>query len=124
MSTLAVVGNLLYIGTCWGCLVVAETSGLRPVTVFRPYRYLIIIIASIIFKVVFIIIMHCFILFINSEEIEALVSLAPRDGPQCLVSIGRGYRNLIGEQDDRYDGKDEDDENIPGPSALAGVTET
>ena len=68
------------------------------------------------------------------------MSLAPRDGPQCLVSIGRGYRNLIGERDDRYDGDDddgddddgddydgyddEDDEDIPGPSALAGVTET
>jgi hypothetical protein len=68
VSTLAVVGSLLYIGTCWGCLVVAETGSLRPVTVFRPY----------------------------SEEIESLVSLTPRDGPQCLVSIGRGYRNLIG----------------------------
>ena len=88
------VGDLLYIGTCWGCLVVAETTGLRPVTVFRPYRY-------------------CQCLFIatpfhyhlNSEEIEALVSLAPRDGPQCLVSIGRGYRNLIGEQNSIYDDK-------------------
>ena len=54
-------------------------------------------------------------IFLNSEEIEALVSLAPRDGPQCLVSIGRGYRNLIGEQDDRFcgddDKHDDDDED-------------
>ena len=100
MSTLAVVGDLLYIGTCWGCLVVAETSGLRPVTVFRPYRYCHTF-------VICIIIMHCFILFIASEEIEALVSLAPRDGPQCLVSIGRGYRNLIGEQKSGYDADDD-----------------
>ena len=67
VSTLSVVGNLLYIGTCWGCLVVAETGSLRPVTVFRPY----------------------------SEDIQSLVSLTPSSSKQCLVSIGRGYRNLI-----------------------------
>ena len=67
VSTLEVVGNLLYIGTCWGCLVVAETSNLRPVTVFRPF----------------------------GEEIQSLVSFSPMSGKQCLVSIGRGYRNLI-----------------------------
>ena len=37
VSTLEVVGDLLYIGTCWGCLVVVETINLRPVTVFRPF---------------------------------------------------------------------------------------
>eukprot|EP00092_Neocalanus_flemingeri_P073050 GFUD01090055.1.p1 GENE.GFUD01090055.1~~GFUD01090055.1.p1 ORF type:complete len:201 (-),score=61.65 GFUD01090055.1:35-616(-) len=67
VSTLSVVGNLLYIGTCWGCLVVAETGTLRPVTVFRPY----------------------------GQEIQSLVSFTPTSGRQCLVSIGRGYRNLI-----------------------------
>ena len=67
VSTLTVVGNLLYIGTCWGCLVVAETSSLRPVTVFRPY----------------------------SEDIQSLVSFTPTSGNQCMVSIGSGFRNLI-----------------------------
>jgi hypothetical protein len=48
-------------GTCWGCLVVAETSGLSPVTVFRPY----------------------------TEEIQSLLSFCPAPGTQALVSIGR-----------------------------------
>ena len=67
VSTLSVVEDLIYIGTCWGCLVVAETSSLRPVTVFRPY----------------------------SSEIQSLSSFVPTQGNQCMVSIGRGYRNLI-----------------------------
>ena len=48
-------------GTCWGCLVVAETASLSPVTVFRPY----------------------------SEEIQSLVSYSPSTGTQSIVSIGR-----------------------------------
>ena len=67
VSTLSVVESLVYIGTCWGCLVVAETSSLRPVTVFRPY----------------------------SAEIPSLASFRPTLATQCLVSVGRGYRNLI-----------------------------
>ena len=67
VSTLSVVEDLVYIGTCWGCLVVAETSCLTPVTVFRPF----------------------------SAEIQSLASFIPTQDNQCLVSIGRGYRNLI-----------------------------
>ena len=67
VSSLSVVENLVYIGTCWGCLVVAESASLRPVTVFRPY----------------------------SAEIPSLTSFRPIQGTQCLVSLGRGYRNLI-----------------------------
>merc|ERR1712029_1032790 len=61
VSALSVVQSLVYIGTCWGCLVVAESSSLRPVTVFRPY----------------------------SAEIPSLASLRPTQGAQCLVSVGR-----------------------------------
>ena len=67
VSTLSVVDQLVYIGTCWGCLVVAESSSLRPVTVFRPF----------------------------SDQIHSLASFLPTQGNQCLVSVGRGYRNLI-----------------------------
>merc|ERR1712012_1143760 len=65
VSTLSVVEDLVYVGTCWGCLVVAETSSLRPVTIFRPF----------------------------SAEIESLTSFVPTQDNQCLVSVGRGYRN-------------------------------
>ena len=67
VSTLSVVEDLVYVGTCWGCLVVAETNSLRPVTIFRPF----------------------------SAEIESLTSFVPTQDNQCLVSVGRGYRNLI-----------------------------
>ena len=89
VSTLSVVGNLLYIGACWGCLVVAETGSLRPVTVFRPY----------------------------SEDIQSLVSLTPSSSKQCLVSIGRGYRNLIRRyctHSSSLQGDDQDEEEQAG----------
>ncbi|KAK7602731.1 hypothetical protein V9T40_006705 [Parthenolecanium corni] len=30
--------NEIYIGTTWGCIVVAECESMRPITVFRPYE--------------------------------------------------------------------------------------
>jgi hypothetical protein len=47
--------------------VVAETSGLSPVTVFRPY----------------------------TEEIQSLLSFCPAPGTQALVSIGRPTHLLL-----------------------------
>lgn len=38
ISALAANGNELYIGTTWGCLIIAEVNALRPITVFRPYE--------------------------------------------------------------------------------------
>lgn len=38
VTSLALQGQELYIGTAWGCLVVVEASSLRPITVFRPYE--------------------------------------------------------------------------------------
>lgn len=38
VTGLAVSKGDLYIGTTWGCLIVAERSTMRPVTVFRPYE--------------------------------------------------------------------------------------
>jgi hypothetical protein len=38
ISSLAVLGNDLYIGTTWGCLIIVEKSMLRPITVFRPFE--------------------------------------------------------------------------------------
>ena len=67
VSSLSVSAELVYIGTCWGCLVVAEASSLAPITIFRPY----------------------------SAEIQSLVSFSPTQARHCMVSLGRGYRNLI-----------------------------
>lgn len=38
VTALAVQDGELYIGTTWGCVVVAERATLRPVTVFRPFE--------------------------------------------------------------------------------------
>ena len=67
VSALSVVQSLVYIGTCWGCLVVAEAVSLAPITIFRPF----------------------------SAEIKSLASFSPTQASHCMVSLGRGYRNLI-----------------------------
>lgn len=61
--------NEIYIGTTWGCIVVAERETMRPITVFRPYQ----------------------------EEVSAILALPVKvnDDRPCLVTVGRGYRSLI-----------------------------
>ena len=53
--------GLVYVGTCWGCMVVAEAGSLA---IFRPH---------------------------NAD----LVSFSLTQARHCMVSLGRGYRNLI-----------------------------
>ncbi|XP_055684527.1 leucine-rich repeat serine/threonine-protein kinase 1 isoform X1 [Lutzomyia longipalpis] len=69
ITALAVLGNDLYIGTTWGCLIIVEKDTLRPITVFRPF----------------------------DDEVRCILplytpghNLAP-----LIVTIGRGYRSLI-----------------------------
>ncbi|CAB0014704.1 unnamed protein product [Nesidiocoris tenuis] len=66
VTSLCVVKKELYIGTTWGCMVVAETWSLRPITVFRPYE----------------------------GELTAIVAL-PDSKPTTIATFGRGYRSLI-----------------------------
>ena len=89
---MAVCGSEVYVGTTWGCVVVAEAESMRPITVFRPYE----------------------------NEVRAIVPLPPSsvvldqggsedqiDGfgvggegvpspTPLLATIGKGYRNLLG----------------------------
>nr|XP_018906420.1 PREDICTED: leucine-rich repeat serine/threonine-protein kinase 1 isoform X2 [Bemisia tabaci] len=69
VTSLCVMENELYIGTTWGCIVVAERDSMRPITVFRPFE----------------------------EEVYAIIALPSfsSDSTSTLVTIGRGYRNLI-----------------------------
>lgn len=60
--------NYLYIGTAWGCIVIAECNSLRPITVFRPFEG----------KVSQ---MLCF----RTSEKKKLV----------MATVGQGYRSLI-----------------------------
>ena len=93
IASMVVQDDKLYIGTSWGCLIVAEAIAMRPITVFRPF----------------------------SEEIQAIVAikeplpvdlattpkkksagnqseehLARSEGNPLIVTIGKGYRSLIG----------------------------
>uniref|UniRef100_A0A6A7FVB2 non-specific serine/threonine protein kinase n=2 Tax=Hirondellea gigas TaxID=1518452 RepID=A0A6A7FVB2_9CRUS len=38
VSAIGVCGREIYVGTSWGCIIVAEASSMRPITVFRPYE--------------------------------------------------------------------------------------
>ncbi|XP_075215251.1 leucine-rich repeat kinase [Lycorma delicatula] len=68
VTSLCVLNMELYIGTTWGCIVVAERTTMRPITVFRPFQ----------------------------EEVSAIVALRPNEeGETVLATIGRGYRSLI-----------------------------
>ena len=93
IASMVVQDDKLYIGTSWGCLIVAEAIAMRPITVFRPF----------------------------SEEIQAIVAIKEPvtadpitqsrkknsgnttptnptvpDGNSLIVTIGKGYRSLIG----------------------------
>ncbi|XP_011493971.1 PREDICTED: leucine-rich repeat serine/threonine-protein kinase 1 [Ceratosolen solmsi marchali] len=60
--------NQLYIGTMWGCIVVAECNSLRPITVFRPFE----------------------------GKVSQIISSKPTDKKKMLMTtVGRGYRSLI-----------------------------
>lgn len=69
VTAMAVLSAELYIGTMWGCVIVADKETLRPITIFRPYH----------------------------EDITAIVALNPIQSLQTplVVTIGRGYRPLI-----------------------------
>ncbi|KOC64475.1 Leucine-rich repeat serine/threonine-protein kinase 1 [Habropoda laboriosa] len=68
VTALETCRNQLYIGTTWGCIVVAECNSLRPITVFRPFEG----------KV-------CQIISFKSTDEKKLV----------LATVGQGYRSLI-----------------------------
>ncbi|XP_076373717.1 leucine-rich repeat kinase isoform X2 [Tachypleus tridentatus] len=85
VTAMATQGCELYIGTTWGCVIVAEGNSMRPVTVFRPFE----------------------------EEVKAILPLSnisvskdSVDNPpsvenilhpiSLLATVGKGYRNLIG----------------------------
>ena len=60
--------NHLFIGTAWGCIVVAECNSLRPITVFRPFE----------------------------GKISQILSFKTMDKKRMtMVTVGQGYRSLI-----------------------------
>lgn len=69
ISAVCVLNQNVYVGTSWGCLIVAEAATLTPITVFRPYE----------------------------EEVQ-YISVIPSENSSSsavIVSVGKGYRSLI-----------------------------
>ncbi|KAJ8934094.1 hypothetical protein NQ318_004975 [Aromia moschata] len=98
VTSLEVLNEELYIGTTWGCVIIAERCTLRPITIFRPYE----------------------------EEIRAIVPLmmgrssnGSYDNTPLIATIGRGYRNLLSRYTDIPVTA-----GTPLPSPLAGAGST
>lgn len=69
ITAVCILNDIIYIGTSWGCLIVADQTTLAPVTVFRPFE----------------------------EEVQYIAPLPTTDinALPAIVSIGKGYRSLI-----------------------------
>lgn len=69
ITAVCVLNDNVYVGTSWGCLIVAENTTLTPITVFRPYE----------------------------EEVQ-YISVIPSEcvsNTPVILSVGKGYRSLI-----------------------------
>lgn len=89
---MAVMKDELYIGTTWGCFIVAESASLRPVTVFRPHEFEI----------------KAILPFETPDQSVPVPQSSPpptesefevvKDVPQMtryVITIGKGFRNLV-----------------------------
>jgi hypothetical protein len=66
ISAIAALNKELYVGTTWGCLIIAEKTTLRPITIFRPFE----------------------------EDVRCILPIFNTPTPK-VITIGRGYRSLI-----------------------------
>ncbi|CAG9859264.1 unnamed protein product [Phyllotreta striolata] len=96
VTSLVALNDELYIGTTWGCVIIAERFSLRPITIFRPYE----------------------------EEVRAIVPLRAgsksaqgnQEKVPLIATIGRGYRNLLSRYTDVPFAT-----NTPLPSPMVGA---
>ncbi|KAK7861679.1 hypothetical protein R5R35_005355 [Gryllus longicercus] len=86
VTSLAILNNELYVGTTWGCIVVAERSTMRPITVFRPFEEEV----------------RAIVPFIRPGKQQHASSESTDDDSRnrrslspMIATIGRGYRSLI-----------------------------
>ncbi|XP_072941247.1 leucine-rich repeat serine/threonine-protein kinase 1 [Epargyreus clarus] len=68
VTALCALREEAYVGTAWGCVLVAHAATLRPLTVFRPYE----------------------------QEVRAMIPLPAHGGAgPMLATLGEGYRPLL-----------------------------
>ncbi|XP_023236622.1 uncharacterized protein LOC111635783 [Centruroides sculpturatus] len=80
VTAMAVLGTELYIGTTWGCIIVAESITMRPITIFRPFEEEVKAILPLGIKF--------------SSKMESPIT--PDISLSFIAAVGKGYRNLIG----------------------------
>lgn len=99
VTSMAALNGELFIGTTWGCIIIAEGKTMRPITIFRPFEEDVKIILPL----------------PGSKKPMKSVNNSPRNSPvrtptrvlsptasqnasrpPVIATIGKGYRNLIG----------------------------
>jgi hypothetical protein len=86
---MAILNTELYIGTTWGCIVVAERSTMRPITVFRPFEEEVQAIVPWLH--------HAADISSGTSDDTAGTPACAHKKQSCplIATVGRGYRSLI-----------------------------
>ena len=97
VASMTVYDHKLYIGTSWGCLIIAEAYSMRPITVFRPYSEEVQAILPITEPLVNPVTdpNKSPSRFSNSSSVDRPDEVGERS---LIVTLGKGYRRLL----DRY----------------------
>lgn len=97
VAAMTVYDHKLYIGTSWGCLIIAEAYSMRPITVFRPYSEEVQAIIPITepAPVEKADVVKSPSRFSNSSSVDKPDDVGERS---FIVTLGKGYRRLL----DRY----------------------
>lgn len=98
---MAISHDELYIGTTWGCLVVAEGSTMRPITVFRPHEEEIKIIIPFESAYDESVSVHEESISLDRASISsssssntAIAGSTTKSPARFLVTVGKGFRSL------------------------------
>lgn len=89
VTSMAILNTELYVGTTWGCIIVAERSTMRPVTVFRPF-------AEEVRAIVPLLCPTAEVSFATGDNVTGTTPDAhKKQNCPLIATVGRGYRSLI-----------------------------
>lgn len=86
VTSMAILNTELYIGTTWGCIVVAERTAMRPITVFRPFEEEVQAIVPW---------LHHTADISSSASDDTAGGAHKKQSCPLIATVGRGYRSLI-----------------------------
>ncbi|XP_021920937.1 leucine-rich repeat serine/threonine-protein kinase 1 isoform X3 [Zootermopsis nevadensis] len=88
VTSMAILNTELYIGTTWGCIVVAERLTMRPITVFRPFEEEVRAIVPLLPPA-------AEDSYATSDDITVMPADSQKQSCPLIATVGRGYRSLI-----------------------------